>query len=154
MCCEHDPRFVNAIARLIPAGKVIRVILDDHTTHKHLKVLCLARPHPRSTVHLMPTGGYTRVLKVRYRTGDAAPLSIVELVDGPVETRPAKKKSPAKKAAPARKTSAKADRPASKAKKASSKKASAKKTTAKKAVSKKAATVKASTKKATRKKSD
>ena len=27
-------------------------------------------------------GGYTRVLKVRNRVGDAAPLSIVELVDG------------------------------------------------------------------------
>ena len=27
-------------------------------------------------------GGYTRVLKVRTRVGDAAPLSIVELVDG------------------------------------------------------------------------
>ena len=27
-------------------------------------------------------GGYTRVLKVRRRTGDAAPLSIIELVDG------------------------------------------------------------------------
>jgi large subunit ribosomal protein L17 len=27
-------------------------------------------------------GGYTRVLKVRRRTGDAAPLSIVELVEG------------------------------------------------------------------------
>jgi len=27
-------------------------------------------------------GGYTRVLKVRERVGDAAPMSIVELVDG------------------------------------------------------------------------
>ena len=27
------------------------------------------------------TGGYTRVLKYRYRHGDAAPMSIVELVD-------------------------------------------------------------------------
>lgn len=27
-------------------------------------------------------GGYTRVLKVRQRVGDAAPMSIVELVDG------------------------------------------------------------------------
>jgi large subunit ribosomal protein L17 len=26
-------------------------------------------------------GGYTRVLKLRYRAGDAAPISIVELVD-------------------------------------------------------------------------
>ena len=29
-------------------------------------------------------GGYTRVLKVRQRVGDAAPLSIVELVDSEV----------------------------------------------------------------------
>lgn len=28
-------------------------------------------------------GGYTRVLKVRERVGDAAPMSIVELVEGP-----------------------------------------------------------------------
>ena len=27
-------------------------------------------------------GGYTRVLKVRRRTGDAAPMSIIELVEG------------------------------------------------------------------------
>jgi large subunit ribosomal protein L17 len=27
-------------------------------------------------------GGYTRVLKVRWRTGDAAPMSIIELVEG------------------------------------------------------------------------
>ena len=30
-------------------------------------------------------GGYTRVLKSRVRVGDAAPLSIVELVDRPAE---------------------------------------------------------------------
>jgi large subunit ribosomal protein L17 len=28
-------------------------------------------------------GGYTRVLKARRRTGDAAPMSIIELVEGP-----------------------------------------------------------------------
>jgi large subunit ribosomal protein L17 len=28
-------------------------------------------------------GGYTRVVKARRRTGDAAPLSVIELVEGP-----------------------------------------------------------------------
>jgi large subunit ribosomal protein L17 len=52
-------------------------------------------------------GGYTRVLKSRIRVGDAAPLSIVELVDRATETKApepkpekkAAKKAPEKKAA-------------------------------------------------------
>jgi large subunit ribosomal protein L17 len=40
-------------------------------------------------------GGYTRVLKARRRTGDAAPLSIIELVEAPEEAS----KSAGKKAA-------------------------------------------------------
>ena len=43
-------------------------------------------------------GGYTRVLKSRIRVGDAAPLSIVELVDR-VTDDTAKKAAPEKKAA-------------------------------------------------------
>ncbi len=43
-------------------------------------------------------GGYTRVLKVRHRTGDAAPLSIVELVEGAAPPEAEKKKKTAKKA--------------------------------------------------------
>ncbi len=35
-------------------------------------------------------GGYTRVLKVRNRRGDAAPMSIVELVERGAEEKPAK----------------------------------------------------------------
>jgi large subunit ribosomal protein L17 len=69
-------------------------------------------------------GGYTRVLKSRYRRGDAAPLSIVELVDraepGKAPEPPPEKKAPEKKArakkAPEKKAEAKpAKKPAKKA---------------------------------------
>ena len=46
-------------------------------------------------------GGYTRIIKLGLRSGDNASLSLIELVEGPVE-----KKAPKK--APARKTAAKA----------------------------------------------
>jgi large subunit ribosomal protein L17 len=42
-------------------------------------------------------GGYTRVLKVRRRVGDAAPLSILELVEGGAEAAPAGGKPAARK---------------------------------------------------------
>jgi large subunit ribosomal protein L17 len=41
-------------------------------------------------------GGYTRVLKVRNRVGDAAPMSLVELVDRERPAAPAKGEAPAK----------------------------------------------------------
>jgi large subunit ribosomal protein L17 len=79
-------------------------------------------------------GGYTRVLKTRVRVGDAAAMSIVELV-GPLEeaspARKSSKKKAASKAAQAKKTSSK---------KASSKKAAAKKTATKAGAAKKTAT--------------
>jgi large subunit ribosomal protein L17 len=82
-------------------------------------------------------GGYTRVLKTRVRVGDAAAMSIVELVEPLVEAKPAKKTS--KKKATAKKTTKK-KAPASKAaaKKTDTKAKAAKKTTSrKKAASKK-----------------
>ena len=51
-------------------------------------------------------GGYTRVLKSRIRVGDAAPLSIVEMVDRPPPGKAAPEPTPEKKA-PAKKTRAK-----------------------------------------------
>jgi large subunit ribosomal protein L17 len=51
-------------------------------------------------------GGYTRVLKSRVRVGDAAPLSIVELVDRPPPKKDGKdapEKAAAEKKAPAEK---------------------------------------------------
>lgn len=63
-------------------------------------------------------GGYTRVLKSRIRPGDAASLSIVELVEAMEKPEPAKKKATKKKAA---------KKAAKKATKKASSKASAKK---------------------------
>lgn len=48
-------------------------------------------------------GGYTRVIKEGRRVGDAAPISIVELVG--TKSEPTEKKKPAKKATPAPKSS-------------------------------------------------
>jgi large subunit ribosomal protein L17 len=76
-------------------------------------------------------GGYTRVLKSRVRVGDAAAMSIVELVEALDE-------------APKQKTSSKK---ASTAKKAPAKKAATKKTAAKKTTKKKTAAKKTSKKK-------
>jgi len=98
-------------------------------------------------------GGYTRVLKTRTRVGDAAALSIVELV-GPIESAEAAPKSAGKKKASKKTTKKAATATAKKApaKKAAKKKASAKKASAKKAT-KKTAKKKASSKKKTTKKS-
>jgi len=83
-------------------------------------------------------GGYTRVLKLGVRAGDAAPLSLVELVE---PGAPASEDGSKKQKAFTRK-----------ARKASSKKTPAKKTPAKKTAAKKTATKKAAAKKATAKK--
>ncbi len=113
-------------------------------------------------------GGYTRVLKLGIRTGDAAPVSIVELVEAgdvarpktePAEKKTARRKSEPKKA-PAQKTAAKRKASGSKtpAKKKSEKQKPAKKKPEKKKTSsgktgtKKASAVKTTAKKVAKKK--
>jgi transposase len=48
-------RFLNAIERAVPAGKLIHVILDTYATHKHPKVLRWLSRHPRWVFHFTPT---------------------------------------------------------------------------------------------------
>lgn len=88
-------------------------------------------------------GGYTRVVKRGLRVGDAAAMSIVELVEPPPEAAPEPKKKASRKKASAEKAPAK---------KASKRKVSAKKVAAEKPAPKRAATKKASRKRAPKQK--
>ena len=48
-------KFLNAVERAVPAGKVIHVILDNYATHKHPKVKEWLADHPRWVFHFRPT---------------------------------------------------------------------------------------------------
>lgn len=48
-------RFLNAVERQVPAGKLVHVILDNYATHKHPKVMAWLARHPRWTFHFTPT---------------------------------------------------------------------------------------------------
>ncbi|MCJ7527010.1 MAG: IS630 family transposase, partial [Methyloceanibacter sp.] len=48
-------RFLNAIEREVPAGKLVHVILDNYAAHKHPKVRAWLARHPRFVFHFVPT---------------------------------------------------------------------------------------------------
>ena len=48
-------RFLNAIERDVPAGKLIHAVLDNYATHKHPKVRAWLERHPRWVFHFTPT---------------------------------------------------------------------------------------------------
>jgi len=50
-------RFLNAVERAVPAGKVIHAILDNYASHKHPKVMAWLERHPRWIFHFTPTSG-------------------------------------------------------------------------------------------------
>jgi transposase len=50
-------RFLNAIERSVPAGKLIEAVVDNYATHKHPKVRAWLARHPRWTFHFTPTSG-------------------------------------------------------------------------------------------------
>jgi transposase len=50
-------RFLNAIERTVPVGKLIHAVLDNYATHKHPKVKAWLARHPRWVFHFTPTSG-------------------------------------------------------------------------------------------------
>lgn len=48
-------KFLNAVERAVPAGKIIHAILDNYATHKHPKVKDWLTNHPRWVFHFTPT---------------------------------------------------------------------------------------------------
>ena len=50
-------RFLNAVERAVPAGKLVHAILDNYATHKHPKVQAWLIRHTRWTFHFTPTSG-------------------------------------------------------------------------------------------------
>ncbi len=50
-------RFLNALERDIPAGRVVHVVLDNVSSHKTPEVQRWLARHPRWTFHFTPTSG-------------------------------------------------------------------------------------------------
>jgi transposase len=50
-------RFLNAVEREVPDGKIVHAILDNYATHKHPKVRDWLTRHPRWVFHFTPTSG-------------------------------------------------------------------------------------------------
>jgi transposase len=48
-------KFLNAVERAVPAGKLIHAIADNYATHKHPKVSEWLADHPRWVFHFTPT---------------------------------------------------------------------------------------------------
>lgn len=48
-------KFLNAVERAVPAGRIVHAILDNYATHKHPKVQVWLADHPRWVFHYTPT---------------------------------------------------------------------------------------------------
>jgi transposase len=79
-------RFLNALERAVPPGKLIHAILDNYATHKHPKVRAWLSRHPRWVFHFTPTsaswinaveGFFSALARKRLKRGTF--LSVVDL---------------------------------------------------------------------------
>jgi len=81
-------RFLNAVERAVPAGKLIHAIADNYAVHKQPDVLKWLADHPRWTFHFTPTsaswlnaveGFFSAITRRRIRRGAFA--SVADLQD-------------------------------------------------------------------------
>jgi transposase len=81
-------RFLSAVERAVPAGKVIHAIADNYAPHKQPDVLKWLADHPRWTFHFTPTsaswlnaveGFFSAITRRRIRRGAFA--SVADLQD-------------------------------------------------------------------------
>jgi transposase len=81
-------KFLNAVERAVPVGKVIHAILDNYATHKHPKVRRWLTNHPRWVFHFTATsaswlnaveGFFSAITRRRIRRGIFK--SVAELED-------------------------------------------------------------------------
>ena len=79
-------RFLNAVEREVPTGKLVHAIVDNYAAHKHPKVRAWLARHKRWTFHFTPTsaswlnaveGFFARLTRRRLKRGVFC--SIVEL---------------------------------------------------------------------------
>src|SRR3954451_24918221 len=81
-------RFLNAVERAVPAGKLVHAIADNYATHKHPKVKAWLAEHPRWMFHFTPTsaswinaveGFFSAITRKRIRRGGFT--SVADLQD-------------------------------------------------------------------------
>jgi transposase len=79
-------RFLNAVERTVPAGKLVEAVVDNYATHKHPKVRKWLARHPHWTYHFTPTSSswlnavenfFSKLTRQRIRRGSFH--SIVDL---------------------------------------------------------------------------
>ncbi len=126
---KRGPKKLNDIerAQVVHAKRMARRVLKDTDALEKL----FAEVAPELTGH---PGGYTRVLKTRFRVGDAAPMALVALVNGAGkgESAPRVESAPAKgKAKKSEEKAEKSEKAEKKSKKGQSEKAAADKGKAK-----------------------
>jgi predicted dehydrogenase len=85
-------RFLNAVERPVPAGKVIHVILDNYAAHKHPNVRKWLARHPRWVFHFTPTscswlnaieGFFARLTRRRLKHGTDGSLIAQDVMTQP-----------------------------------------------------------------------